>query len=413
MRRTAAGALVVAAIGAGVLASGSTSHAVTGDSLTVVTVPALPAGTAALLVQFAMVDGATPGYITAGPCSGLRRGPQSESSGNHGAGATVANLAVIGVDPDGNFCVANNAPVDVVADVQGAFVDGTGDTFVPDRGRRVLDTRERSAAPPAAGSIEVVDTGVAPGTDAVLVNIAMVGATSDGYITADRCTNLTSGPQAKANGNHPAGAAVSNLAVVPVDADGRFCVYHQSPVHLVVDVQGSFLPAAAAGADALHYSASARGRVLDTRSRGTTPPEAGAIEVVDTGVAPGTGAVLVNIAMVDATADGYVTADRCGALQPGPQSRANGNHGAGAAVSNLSVVPVDADGRFCIYHQSPVHLVVDVQGSFAAGATAGFVTLPAARVLDTRPPAPPEPTEPAPASSTPTPPPSPGSTRTS
>jgi len=393
MRRTAAGVLVVAAMAAGGLAGGSTSLAVPGDSLTVVTVPGVPAGTAALLVQFAMVDGTAPGYITAGPCSQLQRGPQSRANGNHGVGGSVANLAVIGVDPDGNFCVANNAPVDVVADVQGAFVDGTGDRFVPEAGRRLLDTRDRAAAPPEGGAIEVVDTGAPAGTAAVLVNIAMVDALAAGYITADRCTILVAGPQAKANGNHPAGAAVSNLAIVPVDADGRFCIYHHSPVHLVVDLQGRFAPAAA-DASAVGFAPSARGRVLDTRDGSSTPPGAGTIEVVDSGAPAGSAAVLVNIAMVDALAPGYVTADRCVDLVAGPQARASGNHGVGPAVSNLAVVPVDTDGRFCIYHQSPVHLVVDVQGHFASDASAGYVALAANRVLDTRPPAP-EPSEPA------------------
>ena len=35
---------------------------------------------------------------------------------------------------------------------------------------------------------------------------------------------------------------MSNLAVVPVDADGSFCIFNQTAVHLVVDLQGGFSP---------------------------------------------------------------------------------------------------------------------------------------------------------------------------
>ena len=129
--------------------------------------------------------------------------------------------------------------------------------------------------------------------------------------------------------------------------------------------------------------------MLDTRGSGPAPaalPPAGGIERVETGVAAGTEAVLVNITMVDATAAGYVTADRCSTLLAGPQPFSNGNHLAGAAVSNLGVVPVDADGSFCIYHQRPVHLTVDVQGSFAPSATGELHMMAPQRVLDTRPP---------------------------
>ena len=49
----------------------------------------------------------------------------------------------------------------------------------------------------------------------------------------------------------------------------------------------------------------------------------------------------------------------------GPQTKASGNHVTFVAISNLSVVPVDADGSFCVYNQTSVHIVVDLQGLFS------------------------------------------------
>jgi len=98
----------------------------------------------------------------------------------------------------------------------------------------------------------------------------------------------------------------------------------------------------------------------------------------------GTQAVLVNLAMADAAAPGYITADRCSRLGSGPQNVASGNHRQGGAVSNLGVVPVDADGSFCVYTQQPVHIVVDYQGAFSSAGTLLFTPSAPTRVLDTR-----------------------------
>src|SRR5690242_12136406 len=91
----------------------------------------------------------------------------------------------------------------------------------------------------------------------------------------------------------------------------------------------------------------------------TTPPAvravpAGAITPVASGVPAGATAALANLTMVGGTGAGYVTADRCSALQPGEQRFSNGNFGVRSAVANLSVVPVDADGRFCIVDSAEV-----------------------------------------------------------
>ena len=93
------------------------------------------------------------------------------------------------------------------------------------------------------------------------------------------------------------------------------------------------------------------------------------VVTVATGVPAGATAVLANLTMVNGQAAGYITADGCNALVDGPQTRSNGNHGIRAAVANLAVVPVGADGSFCLYHQRSVDLLSDVQGYIGPAST--------------------------------------------
>ena len=95
----------------------------------------------------------------------------------------------------------------------------------------------------------------------------MVNGVGRGYITADRCSSMTAAPQAKSNGTIAGTAAIANLAVVPIDSDGSFCIFAQLPVDLVVDIQGASLPTGASSSSPFRR----RTRVLDTRP----PPSPG------------------------------------------------------------------------------------------------------------------------------------------
>ena len=255
---------------------------------------------------------------------------------------------------------------------------------------------------PEAGWRVVVNTAAPAGTTAALVNIAVTGATADGYVTAEACTARAAGPRSSSNGNAAVGRTSANLAVVPIDAAGRFCLYRSQPVHTVVDVQGFYAPARSAGVSATLFHAVAPSRLLDTRTetgcapgecRGGAPVPAGIESTVAASTVPGNAAaVLANVTVTEPTANGYVTADSCANLTPGPQTRSNINFGAGDTTANLSVVPVEAAGGgsvFCTFATTELHQVIDVQGyylpSSAATATPGWALEPASgRMLDTR-----------------------------
>lgn len=313
-----------------------------------------PAGTSAVLVNLTLTRAAGGGYVTADSCSALLPGAQAKSNANFAVGLDVANNSVVNVDPDGAFCLFVSQAVHVIVDVQG-YIGIAGSRLAPTSPTRVLNTR--TGAKPAANSITRVQTGVPAGTTAVLANITMTRAAGAGYVTADRCTGMVAGPQSKSNGNYVPGIDIANNSVVNVDADGSFCIYADQSVDLIVDIQGTYGPTG--GRDVLVV---APRRLIDSRT-GVRPP-AGTITRVNTGAPAGTTAVLANLTMTGALAAGYLTADRCSAMVPGPQSKSNGNYIPGVDIANNSVIPIDADGSFCVYNDQPVHFLVDLQGTY-------------------------------------------------
>ena len=96
---------------------------------------------------------------------------------------------------------------------------------------------------------------------AALLNLTMTEGVRTGYITADRCSTLTAGPQTRSNGNYTRNTSIANLAVVPLDNDGSFCIYTERNAHLLVDLQGTFAPTGALGFQRVDPT-----RLLDTRT---------------------------------------------------------------------------------------------------------------------------------------------------
>ena len=344
--------------------------------------PVAPAvGASAVFANISMVDPLAPGYITASRCSGLARGPQQTASGNHTIGVPVSNVAIVPLDPDGRFCVFNLRPIDLVVDIQGVFAPPAagGLRFTAVSPRRLVDTRDGLLN--QSESIVRVRTGAPPGAKAALVNLSMINGIRDSFVSTCPGGSAPSGGSAPARpltalGTFPRRAAISNLAIVNLDQNGDFCLVTRA-VDVIVDLQGTFQSGTGA-----RYTPSAPARVLDTR--GAPRATAGSIIRVPAGAAAGTTSVVVNLAIADAMTDGYVTAGPCSTLRAGPQSVATSTHVPGKVRSNLAVVPVDADGSFCVFMQQSVDLVVDVVGSFSPSGPDEFFPVDAFRALDTR-----------------------------
>ncbi len=266
--------------------------------------------------------------------------------------------------------------------------------------RRILDTRGASGTdlPIPAGTTRVVSTGVDGSTTrAVLVNLAYVAPRTDGYLRAWAADAPMPGT---ANVHARAGEIVSNLALVPVDADGELELYTLATAHVVVDLLGRFEAAPGAVRGGRFVTVDAQ-RLADTRE-GATPansygrlptapyervrvPVTGRAGVPQEGVSA---VVLVVTALSGSRArDGFATATAGGAAWPGTAS-VNVN-GAGDIRPNTVVVPVGPGGDVDLHLHEIDDVVVDIAGYItdesAPAATSGLlVVVPAAREADSR-----------------------------
>jgi hypothetical protein len=213
-------------------------------------------GARAVMANLTIVDTPAPGYITADRCSGLGTGIQDRSNANHGVRDTVANLAVVPVDPLGPnvaaICTYTSAGGHLLTDVQGYHGSGTaGLRYALTSPRRVLDTRactrpvtgvpcgERAAA----GQVVPVDLG--SDADVVAVNLTIADATRPGYATIGDCATLRAGVPPTSNNNFTTGVARANMALVGRSPAG-VCVFTSAPANVIVDVQGELRQGASA-----------------------------------------------------------------------------------------------------------------------------------------------------------------------
>lgn len=366
-----------------------------------------PTGATAALVNLTITGATAAGYVTAEPCTAAPAGARTSSNGNTAPGQTVANLAVVALDAKGRFCLYRSQPMHTVVDVQGFFASsstaGSGGTLYSAVGpQRVMDTRVEAFCAPGGGCAELgpVSAGtemavttpmVPPAAVAVLANLTVTEPDASGYLTADSCTSLAPGPQSRSNANFATRDTVANLAVVPLSpsaAGPQFCTYSTARTHKVVDVQGYFAPPTAAG---WAFTSVTTQRAVDTRGCWTDAISTTqrCSQINDTGAiirlkAPaGAAAVLINLTLTEAAGDGFATALACSMAQATPK-QSNGNVATGRTAANLAIVAVDTDGTYCIRVSAPMHVVVDVQGTFATGTGLQFVPVTPVRRSDTR-----------------------------
>jgi len=330
------------------------------------------------------------GYIAAYADGAAR--PEG-SNLNFKTGQTVSNLVVVPVGSDGKIRLVNRSDrgsVQLVGDVTGYYLAGqptAAGTFQALPLRRVLDTRTRlgAAGPlPGLASMAVKMSGVggipATGVSAVVVNMTVTAPVSGGYIAASANGSTRQGIS---HVSFVRGQTVANLVVVPLGGDGMISVVNKSggSTQLVADVVGYYLSGNAAAAGTFQVVPATR--LLDTRSglgAAAAPLPAGAsmtFTVSGKGGVPASGVsvVILNITVVEAAAQGYLT------VYPDGGSRPTGSNLAFATrqtVANLVAVPVGLGGRVRISNTSggAVNLLADVAGVHVDGTgTAGCNTV--------------------------------------
>ena len=194
-------------------------------------------GVAAVALNVTAATPGTSGHVTVFPCGEV----PNTSSVNHRPGATVPNLVIAPVSPDGTVCFRSSGTTHLVVDASGWFDEATG--LVPLNPSRVFDTRNGLGGVPATrvlsgAELEVDVTGrfgvPDDGVGAVILNVTAVAPLGNGHVTVYPCGDrpLTS------NLNYLAGRTVPNAVLAPVSPDGTVCFSSFAATHLVVDISG-------------------------------------------------------------------------------------------------------------------------------------------------------------------------------
>ena len=282
------------------------------------------------------------------------------------------------------FNVRGSTPVDPCAGRNPPAVGTTQPSsaaarYVPMTPVRLIDTRNgigTTRQPIATGCTLVVDPGLDPSVTAVAVNLTSVAPSATGFVTAYPC-----------GGALPDASVVQAIAqrtsagatVVPLGADGTFCVYTSTATDLLVDLFGAYSPTAGH-----KFEPVAPVRVLDTR-RGGARLGAGTIVTLEVagaaGVPESAAAAALSVQAIDPTGAGFVTVFPCAQAVPEVSSL---NVATANNIANHVEVALSASGTVCLYVSSSMHILVDLSGWYGAGATTDFHALTPVRALDTR-----------------------------
>jgi hypothetical protein len=353
-------------------------------------------GVTAVSLNLTAVGPTAEGYVTVWPCGSTK---PSTSNVNFVKNQIVPNAVISPVDSTGKVCIASSAGTHVVVDINGWFGSTSGLNAVTPL--RVFDTRSGTGGVPVGkvgaldGNGSALEVSVlsaigqsAGAVSAVSLNLTATGTNASkygGYVTAYPCGTR---PIAS-NLNFVANQSVPNAVIVPVSATGTVCFYVYGQADLIADVNGWF-------AGGSGFNSLAPTRVFDTRSGSGGVPVAkvGAldgsgmalkVQVAGTNGVPalGAAAVMMNVTVDATTASaygGYVTAYPCDVTLP---NSSNINFVSGQTIANSVVAPLSVNGEVCFYVYGQAHVLADITGWLAAGATV-YTAMTPVRFSDTR-----------------------------
>lgn len=321
------------------------------------------------------VTGATgEGFVTVFPC-----GERPEASNlNYRAGQTTPNAVIASLSSTGEVCFYSFAPVDLIADLNGALLDGNG--FRPISPFRIADTRHGWGAQiprarvgdmtESGAPLEIQILGLGPvpasGVSAIALNVTVTSTEAPdagGYATVYPCGTRPD----TSNLNFLSGENVPNVVISPLSSRGSVCVFVYGRADVIVDVNGAFL-------SGFGYTPLQPRRIADSRNGGGTAGvrAIGAIdgsgaplEISVANLSPSTSQRLVSVSLnvtaigLDAhPAGGYVTVYACDEL---PNS-SNLNFVPGEIAPNAVLAPVSENGTVCLHVFGRAHIIVDVFG---------------------------------------------------
>ena len=236
---------------------------------------------------------------------------------------------------------------------------------------RLVDTRVTGQRLAAGGTLTVDLSVLAPtvGADAAaaVINVTAVDEATGGFLTVYPCgTDRPLASSVNFLAGQPRGALATTLLRQP---DRALCVFSNTPTHVVVDLQGVFVPSGG-----LLFSPVTPDRVLDTRNTGRFP-------TIAIQAPAGASAVAATLTVTGSNFAGFLTAYPCSGSPPVVSSV---NWQPGETVAGAVFVPVAADGTFCVTTNAPVDVIVDVTGVFSPTSALRFTPVAPTRMVDTR-----------------------------
>ncbi|MFZ4717934.1 MAG: peptidoglycan-binding protein [Ilumatobacteraceae bacterium] len=246
---------------------------------------------------------------------------------------------------------------------------------------------------PKAATRLAVSTKAPSGAGAALVSVTTSGAVTNGSLTAEDCAARSNRSRPYANARVRIGRTSTDTMVVPLDANGRFCLFQSSAFHTSVTVEAFFSTATAAPTGNLFTPTSQR--TLSTKSTtwctplsvcsAPSPVPAGTLALNTAASALTPVAAWANLHIGRPAADGTASIGLCTA----PTRRVASLSALDSATSRSLVTPAlstEMGVQFCTTATQAVNATVDVTGVFAPASQGGLGYDPArpAAIADTR-----------------------------
>jgi alpha-tubulin suppressor-like RCC1 family protein len=349
----------------------------------------VPIDATAVSLNVTVVGASNAGFLTVFPFDGrlgCTAAPDA-SNLNFGRGETIANAVLSKVGSFGSVCLYASAEADVLVDVSAFMPDFSVITLL-DAPARALDTRSpggrtadgrfQAGGRLAAGVVFELPlagrAGVPGAAFAASLNVTVVGPSNDGYLTVFPCGSAV--PEAS-NLNFTAGSTIPNLVIVAHGGAGRssVCLYSSSATDVLVDVSGYLIvdPFANPLLMSRFRPLAVPSRLLDSRRPGGHTVDGqfqgggrlGAQTTLELPVASRVGipidaeAVSLNVTVVSAAGDGFLTVYPCGTTRP---DASNVNFTNGQTIPNVVLAKVGAVGKVCLYTSAATDVIVDVSG---------------------------------------------------
>jgi DNA-binding beta-propeller fold protein YncE len=296
--------------------------------------------------------------------------------------------ASYGGDARNTGSTSNTITVNVTATAAGL-------QFIPVTPCRVADTR--NATGPFGGPILAAATtrefdipqsscGIPSTAVAYSLNVTVVPSSTLNYLSMWP-SGLTQPYVSTLNSD---GRVKANAAITPAGTNGGVDVFVSDATHVILDIDGYFVPAGTASGLAFYPVTPCR--VSDTRSAagplggpfiaGNTHRDI-PVQSSNCGIPANAQAYSLNVTAIPHSTLNYLTAWGTGQTQPYVSTL---NSSTGAVAANAAIVPGASNGDVSIFVSDDADVILDVNGYFAAPATSGlslYTTTPC-RIIDTR-----------------------------